>query len=66
LLLGGHLAFVDRLDQQATSVTLSPFHTRYRGDTTRKYDAATIWLDNRQIEGKITVMAIAGGGVLGD
>jgi hypothetical protein len=35
-------------------------------DTTQKYDAATIWLDNRQIEGKIAVMAIAGGGVLGD
>ncbi len=26
-----HLTFVDRLDQQATSVTLWPFHTRYRG-----------------------------------
>ena len=26
-----HLTFVDRLDQQATNVTLWPFHTRYRG-----------------------------------
>ncbi len=30
------------------------------------YDAATVWLDNRPIEGKITGMAIAGGGVLGN
>jgi hypothetical protein len=28
------------------------------------YDAATVWLDNRPIDGKITNMAIAGGGAL--
>jgi hypothetical protein len=30
-LTGCPLAVVDRSDQQATSLTLSPFHTRYRG-----------------------------------
>jgi hypothetical protein len=29
------------------------------------YDAATVWLDNRDIDGRITGMAIAGGGALG-
>jgi hypothetical protein len=30
------------------------------------YDAATVWLDNRPIEGRITGMAVAGGGALGN
>lgn len=29
------------------------------------YDAATVWLDNRPIEGRITGMAVAGGAALG-
>jgi hypothetical protein len=29
------------------------------------YDAATVWLDNRQIDGKITELGISGGGALG-
>jgi hypothetical protein len=29
------------------------------------YDTATVWMDNREIDGKITNMAIAGGGGLG-
>ena len=30
------------------------------------YDAATVWLDNRAIEGRIIGMAVAGGGALGN